>query len=110
MIYKCYLKIKSRFIYNFLYLNIIADPTKQDYVDLIDYKMLGTHIISNDNIDLLQESGYDENGDSDSFLSSSEEFENTTKGQANIAARVNYLNDNGINYWIDHHGETEPTL
>ena len=38
------------------------------------------------------------------------EFENTTKGQANIAARVNYLNDNGINYWIDHHGETEPTL
>ena len=44
--------------------------------------------------------------DSDTYT----EFENTSKGQTNITARVNYLNENGINYWIDHHGETEPTL
>lgn len=43
-----------------------------------------------DNIDLLQESGYDENGDSDSLLSSSEEFENTTK-IASINLNENYI-------------------
>ena len=32
MFYKYYLKIKSRFFYNFMYLNIVTDPSKPDYL------------------------------------------------------------------------------